>query len=238
MMLFGHRGAAALAPENTLPSFAAALEAGADGVELDIRLTADGRVVIMHDDNVSRTTDGRGFVSEMPFEAIRALNAAVRFPGWGDAARVPTLEEVLEVLTGRARIVVEAKGSFREGRFVPAAAVIEAAAPALAGVPDVLISSFDPAAVAAARALLPDVPTGFTSFDPDAGLATAVAAGHEECHIPQEAVTADFVRRAHEAGRRVLCWTVNTPRRMAELSAMEVDGVFTDDPAALRAALA
>jgi glycerophosphoryl diester phosphodiesterase len=237
MMIIGHRGAAANAPENTIPSFAAALEAGADGVEFDVRLTADGRAVLMHDDDVSRTTDGSGFVSAMSFDEVRALDASCRFPGWGEQAQVPTLDEALELLAGRARIVVEVKGSYHEGHLVPAAMVVEAVVKSLVMVPDVLVSSFDAAAVAAARALQPHIPTGFTSFDPDAGLAIAIATGHTECHIPQQAASADFVRRAHEAGRSVLCWTVNTPRRMGELSAMGIDGVFTDDPAVLRAAL-
>src|SRR5436309_2057147 len=102
MDVIGHRGGAELGPENTLPAIAAALAAGADGVEVDVRRTADGALVLMHDPDVARTTDGEGRVDATTLEDIRALDAGYRSaPGRNDRERsprvaVPTLEEVLE----------------------------------------------------------------------------------------------------------------------------------------------
>src|SRR5947208_14930169 len=95
--VIAHRGASARAPENTPAAFRAALEDGADGVELDARLTADDVVVVMHDDDLARTTNGTGRVSEMSFEQLRALLV-------GGSERIPTLEEVLALVGGRTAI--------------------------------------------------------------------------------------------------------------------------------------
>jgi len=110
--LIAHRGASARAPENTLTAFRAALEDGADGVELDARLTADDVVVVLHDDDVSRVSGAAGRVSEMTFEQLRAL--LVR-----GSERIPSLTEVLEVVSGRVDVVVEIKGAFGGARAIP-----------------------------------------------------------------------------------------------------------------------
>src|SRR5687768_13336705 len=121
MRLIAHRGASAVAPENTLPAFSEAIRAGADAIEFDVRLTADGSVVVMHDDDVSRTTDGDGFVSKLSLAQVRSLNAAARHPSWGGTEQVPTLEEVLAVVAGHVPVVIELKGALDGERYVSAA---------------------------------------------------------------------------------------------------------------------
>ena len=104
MLIYGHRGASGAHPENTLLAFRAALDAGVDGVELDVHATADGVPVVIHDRAVERTTDGRGYVDEMPLEHLRRLDA-------GDGQQVPTLAEVLELVGERAHLDIEIKGA-------------------------------------------------------------------------------------------------------------------------------
>lgn len=241
MLLIAHRGASAHAPENTIAAYRKALEAGPDGIEVDVRLTADGVPVLMHDDDTARTTATPGRISSMTLREVRALDAAARADGWGRREAVPTLEEFLALCAGRTRLFLELKGALRSDGYVPAEPVARAVAPMIAGVADVVVSSFDPVAVAAMRALAPGVATGIGClplFAPDWALEIAVAAGHAECHLPQDMIDADVVARAHEAGVRVLGWTVNEAGRLRALDAIGCDGVFTDDPAGARAALA
>lgn len=240
MILIAHRGTPLLAPENTLPAFRLALEAGADGIEFDVRVTIDGRLVVIHDDDPSRTTDGSGRIEAMTFAEVRMLDAGHAW-GWSERLQVPEAREVIAVAAGRARLYVELKASWRGGEFRSAAPVAEAILPLVVGVPGVTLSSFDPAAVAAVRAAAPEIPTGLGCaevFMLDWCLETSVAAGHQECHVSDRSVSVDFVRRAHNAGLRVLVWTVNESARLRELREWGVDGVFTDDLAGARAVLA
>jgi len=213
-----------------LAAFRAALEDGADGVELDARLTADNMVVVMHDDDVARTTNATGRVSEMSLEQLRAL----RVHG---TELIPTLVEVLDLVGGRTGIVVEIKGAFGGARAIPGEEVARAVVPLIDGVPNVTASSFDPGAVAVVRALAPAVPTAITigrHTGLDETLSLAVEAGHSEIHLPADVVDEAFVARAHEAARAVLAYTVNDRARARELEAMGIDGIFSDDPAGVR----
>ena len=229
MRVIAHRGASARAPENTLLSFRAALEDGADGVELDARLTADDVVVVMHDDDVARVSNSTGRISEMSFEQLRAVSVR------GEA--VPSLAEVLNLVGGHAGVVVEIKGAFGGARTISGDEVARAVVPLISGIPSVLVSSFDPGAVAYVRAVTPEIPTAITiggHADLDETIALALSAGHREVHLPAARVSADFVGRVHEAGLTVLAFTVNEAERARELEAIGLDGIFSDDPAGVR----
>jgi glycerophosphoryl diester phosphodiesterase len=104
MLIYAHRGASGAHPENTLLAFEAALAAGVEGIELDVHATADGVPVVIHDRAVERTTNGRGYVDELPLESLRRFDA-------GDSQQVPTLAEVLELVAGRAHLDIELKGA-------------------------------------------------------------------------------------------------------------------------------
>lgn len=104
-----HRGEHLAHPENTLPAFQAAIDAGADFFELDVRTTSDGRLILMHDGTVNRTTNGKGAVRDMTFEQIRALDAGARFPEKFSGTKVPTLEEALNLARGRIGVYVDCK---------------------------------------------------------------------------------------------------------------------------------
>jgi glycerophosphoryl diester phosphodiesterase len=229
MEVIGHRGGAALAPENTLDAIRAGLGSGADGVEIDVRLTSDGVPVLLHDPDVARTTSGRGRVGDLSSEEVRALG-------------IPTLEDVLEAVPVDRLLVVEVKGTPWDPGHDPTEPAARVTAETLAsrGPRRVVVSSFNPLALAVVRAISPELRTAVltsAAFDLASNLAAAVAGGNEECHVPVELLEPGFVRSAHDAARRVVAWTVNDPDVVRRCAEWEVDGVITDDPRMARNAL-
>ena len=211
----GHRGAAGLEPENTLRSFRRAAEVGADAVELDLRLTRDGRLIVLHDADVDRTTNGRGPVAEMTLHELKRLDV-----GLGE--RVPTFEEVLEAtgLPIHAELkVVEAAGPL-------AASILERG---LAG--RVVPISFHPEALHQTKLSLPDLPVGLILGGASPNPA-AVARSVDATFVSLEAAYLDkaTVERCQRAGLRVTTWTVNEPEEMRRALETGVDGIVTDRP--------
>jgi glycerophosphoryl diester phosphodiesterase len=241
-LVVGHRGASIDMPENTLDAFRGALEAGADVVETDVRLTADGRAVVMHDAHVSRVTDGQGLVHQMTLAEIKRLDASA---GRGPRAEVPTLVEVLELVKGRAGINLEIKNIPGDPGFdSPREATLERAIGDLeqAGFEGpVLVSSFNWLTIERSKEIAPDLPTGFLTvagIAPTASLVYARGAGHQYV-LPNVAALLEageaFVREAHEAGMRVGTWTVDDPDVARQLFAWGVDAVATNDPVSILA---
>ncbi len=243
-IVVAHRGASAAYPENTLPAFEAALDLGAPVVELDVRLTADGYAVVMHDADVSRTTDGSGLVHELTLERLRTLNAgAPQAP-----AGVPLLEEVLDLVSGRGGVAIEIKNLPGDpGYRDDGEPAVEAALSAVERVGfdgPVLVVSFNPRSIAAARAADTGVLTGLLTTDAIPlidGVAFARAEGHDFVLPGSRGLLAsglDAVPAAHEAGVRVGTWTVDDPRTFGELVDAGLDAVATNDPAMGLAVLA
>lgn len=244
MKVFGHRGAAALAPENTLEAVDAALAAGADGFECDVRRTRDGRLVLMHDASVDRTTDGTGRVADLTLEQIRGLDGRGPFRAAPPRPRaaVPTVEEVLDRAAGRCTVILEVKGGPPGAGEGP----VEETAAALASLLEgrsprgLVVSSFSPAALAAVRRLRPGLATALLTgpgVDPASAVGAAREGGHGACHLPDARVDRAAVERAHAAGLEVVAWTVDVPARVRELSTLGADGVISDDPGRALAAL-
>jgi glycerophosphoryl diester phosphodiesterase len=236
-LVVAHRGASVDHPENTLASFDAAARAGAEVVELDVRLSADGVAVVVHDPEVSRTTDGRGFVHELSLAELKRLDAA---PGRPDRAEVATLREVLDLLSGRAGVDLEIKNIPGEPAFdSPREAALEAAlrdleAAAFDG--DVLVSSFNWITIERCRELAPEVPTGFLTIgavEADAALVYARGAGHRWILPQLEAVLRageEVVGRAHADDVLVGTWVADEPATILRLAHLGVDAVATNDP--------
>lgn len=218
-LLIGHRGAPGHAPENTLASFAAAVALGVDGIELDVHL-ADGRLVVIHDQRLEKTTNGRGLVADQPFARLRRLDA-------GNGERVPTLDEVLDLVPEQLLLNVELK----------AAGTAEAVARRLAGEPRrLLVSSFDHAELARFHARCPAVPCAPLARHWRPSLRTAVAAVRARTlNLADRAATPTRLRQAMGWGCSCLIFTVDEPRRAAQLRSWGAGGVFTDYPDRLRA---
>jgi len=227
--VWGHRGALAYAPENTLPSFELALAQGADGVEFDVQLTKDGIPVVIHDEAVDRTTSGAGPVAGFTLARLQALDACAgrtEFAG----VRIPTLTEVLEVLApSSATINIELKNSVVEYPGLEEKVVAQVGA---FGVEDrVVVSSFNHESLLRVRKLAPELQLGVLYQDilvkP---WAYTRKLGIPAVHPPALAVTKKYVQRAHEAGVAVRPWGILGERMLRRLLRWGVDAVFVDDP--------
>jgi glycerophosphoryl diester phosphodiesterase len=226
-MVVAHRGASVEQPENTIAAFEAAIDAGADAVEFDVRMTADGHAVVMHDPDVSRTTDGMGIVSEMTLDEVRRFG-------------VPTLEEALRCMSGRAAVDMEIKNSPDEPGYRPdAEPAVEATLAALDEVAftgPVIVSSFNPRSIAHSRALRPDVPTGLLTWvdvDADDALSQATGQGHSWVlpFVTKVLEAGDgFGARVHEASALLGVWITDDPEIARQLFELGADAVATNDP--------
>jgi glycerophosphoryl diester phosphodiesterase len=237
-LVVAHRGASLAHPENTLPSFEGAIAAGADVVELDVRLTSDNQAVILHDLDVAATTDGSGFVHTLTLREVKRLDAS---GGHGPPVEVPTLREALDLLSGRAGVNIEIKNLPGEPSFdSPREAVARAVVGLLhetAFEGSVLVSSFNWLSIERTQELDPKIATGFlttAAMDPRASLVYAKSRGHTFV-LPQAPALFEagepFIREAHDEGIQVGTWTVDDPDAIRRLFEMGVDAVATNDPA-------
>lgn len=246
-LIFGHRGASAHAPENSLAAFHLAMTQGADGLELDTLLTADGQVVIMHDDEVDATTDGHGAVSALTLDQLRRLHLRAR--GKHTTATiepVPTLAEVLDAFGhGPITLNVEIKPT-KTADLAEAVAQLVVAHHATE---HVLLSSFDRGALAHIQEAHPDLRRAL--LYPNSSLAGVMAGlrnnlawltgahalGCEAVHPFWKLATPTVIERAHTLNLDVNVWTVDSEHDIRRLSAAGVDGIITNEPARARAAL-
>ncbi len=233
--VIAHRGFSGRAPENTLAAVRRAIEGGADMVEIDVLLSRDKEVVVIHDDTLERTTDGTGSVAGRTLEEIRRLDAG----SWFDAAfageKVPTLGEVLDLVRGRILLNVEIKGEAVtpeiEGGIVEK--VLRRVRKREMG-DQVILSSFAPEALVQARQLDPAVATASLynkELHRDSGpLEVMTAAGSRSFSVNARRLKPEILDACHRHGRPVAAYTVNEARKMRRLIAMGVDAIFTDYP--------
>jgi glycerophosphoryl diester phosphodiesterase len=231
--VIGHRGAAAYAPENTLESLREAARRGASWVEFDVKLTADGVPVLMHDDRLDRTTDGKGAVAATSYEQIRALDAGAWFAPAFAGARVPTLAAALDLLLAKGL------GANIEIKPCPGREV-ETAARAVAEIrrrwpsdrPAPLISSFRPESLAAAKAAAPELPRGLLIWEDGIATwrATARELGCATVHCSEHNLTADWAAEIRAAGYGLAVYTVNDPDKARRLVAWGIQAIITDAP--------
>jgi glycerophosphoryl diester phosphodiesterase len=220
----GHRGARTMAPENTIKAFSLAMDQGADGVELDVWLSQDGHLVVIHDGDVSRTTNGAGEVNALSLATLLALDA-------GQGERIPTLDEVFKALPDQAVVNIEIK-DYRANVGVEKA-VMEVV-DRHAAQHRIVISAFDPDTLRRMRVYRPDVALGYLTMG---GNATPLSIDYQAEHPHFSTTTPEFVRQAHEQNHRVNVWTVNEVEMMNALRAAGVDSIITDYPDRLAALL-
>jgi glycerophosphoryl diester phosphodiesterase len=236
-LVIAHRGAARSAPENTLAAFRKAAELGADGIELDAKLTRDGVAVCHHDRRLERTTDGAGRVLDQPWERVRRLDAGSHFSPAFAGEPIPRLADVLEELGRRLLVNVELTNYGSPADALPEIVVDLVARMRLEA--RVLLSSFNTIALRRCARLRPRLPLGLLlrrDQGPLRRIAFPLLAPHEAIHLGDDLVNAAGVRRFLQRGLRVHVWTVNTAERVRLLIRLGVNAVITDEPEmALRA---
>jgi glycerophosphoryl diester phosphodiesterase len=228
-----HRGYSAVAPENTLPAFAAALHGGATIVEFDVRTTADGVPVVIHDRTLERTTTGAGPVWEARFDEVRTLDAGAWFSAAYAGVRVPSLTETIDLLApAEAELLLEIKPPVA---LEQVKAIVEQLAER-----DLLartiVQSFDPDVVRMVGEAAPDVRRGLlrVRLEPDTP-ALAASLGVVCCNPPVADVTGEAATTAalQDAGVEIMPWTANDPAQWPALAAAGVAGLITDRVAEL-----
>ncbi len=215
MHVIGHRGCAGIEPENTLPAFHRALALGVDALECDIRRTRDGRLVVIHDAAVDRTTDGHGNVGDLTFAELQRLDA-------GGGARVPSLGEVLEAVGGTVPLWIEIK---EEACADPALREVTA----LGLRPHVSFISFRLESLAAAAAA--GIQTSALFHDPPAdAVDRCKAAEIQDIGVYFAACTPELRAQARAAGLGLWLWTPNTPADQRRCLTLRPDGIASDRP--------
>ena len=244
-LVVAHRGASAQAPENTMEAYRLGVEAGADAIELDVHLSQDGELAVIHDDTLDRTTDRTGSVSGFSMAALRRFDAGARFtdasgatPFAGRGLTIPTLPEVLDWLPDDVGLVVEIK----------ARAAVPAVVEALRGRSvreegRATVISFDEAAIEEAHALDPSLATGYLLVPGqplEPALRWATEHGHAAVHPYEGDLGMDpapALAQAMAYGRQLGCYVVNDPDRMKHLAVFGLWGFVTDVPDVARQAL-
>jgi glycerophosphoryl diester phosphodiesterase len=223
-----HRGASSRFPENTRAAFEGAIDAGADMCELDVQLSRDGALVVIHDDTVDRTTGGHGAVAAMTLEQLKRLDAGVSFGSESKGERIPTLDEVFTFVGGRCALNIELKSAGLEKKVCAAIRDHDALA-------TTIVSSFDWDALDRIRQLHPSVRVGLlASRWPVRLLGAATAIKAHAIHPRADIVTEDLCTAAHERLLDVYTWTVDDLDTMRKLIAYGVDGIMTNYPERLR----
>ena len=237
VILYGHRGARFEAPENTLTGFRHALRQGISAFEFDVHLSADDRLVVIHDPTVDRTTNGTGAVADMTVAELARLDARSIFPDWPEPASVPTLTEVLDTIAGADDMEIEIKTD-RPDRLQRVAELVLAAIRRYDIAARATVTSFDPVALEAVARLDPKQRRGFIAkFETPEDLATALRVGATHCAIPIKTGCAERVREAHDAGLRVTGWQGNAREDVQTLVAWGVDAITSDYPTLARSVL-
>jgi glycerophosphoryl diester phosphodiesterase len=237
--LVGHRGAAALAPENTLAGFRAAAAAGVTGVEFDVWLSADGVPVVIHDATLERTTSGKGPVAAQTAALLGTLDAGAWFAPRFAGERLPTLEATVALLAElglAANIELKSEGNGARPLAQAVAAVVARAWPA--DRPPPVLSSFDAGCVAACRDVAPGIPRALLVETPDAeALAAARSMACLAIHASHRRLNEKLTAMVKNGGWRCAAYTVDDPARARRLLAWGVDCVITNAPDRLKAAL-
>lgn len=237
-LIIAHRGFRARYPENTLSAFRASKDAGADMIELDVTLTRDRHVVVIHDATLDRTTNGKGPVADFTLEELRRLDAGGWFADGFSGERLPTLDEVLDLDHRPELINIEIKPEAYESGTPPDAIerqVVEAVV--RRGLTDrALISSFDWRILQSVSRLPSPPAIGLLRNGslPSDGIDICRTLGAFSWHCHHLALDRSQVDQLHDAGLKVFPYTVNSRRGMMKLVGFGVDGIFTDNPSLMR----
>lgn len=233
MQIFAHRGFSLQYPENTMTAFRKALEAGADGIEMDARLTQDGKIVIMHDPTIDRTTNGKGKVRDMLLQEILGLDAGIKKGVVFENERVPMLEQVFAELGGKLLLNIELC-NYDEGDNRQLANQTVELIEKYKLVDSVIISSFRFNNLVYVKDKNPGISCGLLAKQGLMGLFARNLLNHsvsvDALHPYYTDVNSGLIRKEQQCGRKVRAWTVNDPQDIRQLYELGVDAIFTDDP--------
>lgn len=221
ILVIAHRGASAYEPENTLRAIKRAIDLGADMIEVDVRATRDGHIVVIHDATVDRTTNGKGYVKDMTLKELKRLDA-----GLGE--RIPTLQEVISLVKGRAGLVIEVKVPGIEGEVLKMINEHKIS-------DDVIITSFHHPTLLRIKNLNERIQTGIIiASRPVRPAQLALDAKSDSIFPKYTYLDSEMVEDAHKHGLTIYPWTVNDLEDAELLIKMEVDGIVTNKPDILR----
>ncbi|WP_281238667.1 glycerophosphodiester phosphodiesterase [Flavobacterium praedii] len=220
ILKIGHRGAKGYEPENTLVSFEKALQMGADGIELDVHLSVDGHLIVIHDETVDRTTNGKGVVNQLTLQELKAFRI-------NDTYEIPTLEEVLDLVNQRCFVNIELKNQDTAEKVVQ---IIEH----YISVKNwnhahFLVSSFDWNALQQVRFLNDGIRIGvLTETDLDVAISFARFMKAAALHPDFQLLTNEYTTKIQEKGILVFPWTVNETDDIQKMKSFKVNGIITD----------
>jgi len=230
--IIAHRGASLYAPENTLHAFNLAILQGADAIELDVKLSADGQVVVIHDETINRTTGEHGRVRELSLEVLQSLDAGSHFDISFQGAQIPSLAEVLDNIGQRSILNIELTNYDKITDNLPEKVADLINSHNLRH--RTLLSSFNPIALVRIYRLLREVPIGLLSLSGKGGAWARSFIGklipYSSLHCEQSDVTTKLVSRTQAIGKKLFVYTVNREEDIYRMCTMGVDGIFTDDP--------
>jgi glycerophosphoryl diester phosphodiesterase len=243
-IILGHRGAKSIAPENTLASFQTALEIGVDMLELDVHLSKDGELMVIHDPKLSRTTDGQGMVCDFDRETLQALNAAAKFSGEKSFGiqHIPTLQEVYDLVGDQAAINVEIKTKADGSRYAGIEEKVAALVKHNGKIDTSVISSFNFPTIEKIQKLAPSlqchviVSGGFFQQKAKEGkteqdiVQEFVQRNYDLVAIEKSYLTNSLMALLNEAGIQEAVWIINDVDEMERYLAMGVDRLTSDDP--------
>jgi glycerophosphoryl diester phosphodiesterase len=229
--IVAHRGNSSAAPENTMAAFKSALDAGIRLVELDVHLSGDGQVIVMHDADVRRTTNGSGSLGNMTLAEIKELDAGTWFSPQFAGEKVPTLREVLNLIRGRAGVYIEIKDEDK----ILADKVLKLLADTGMSENAVIIS-FIEKSLARVKELAPEQITSLLSCNPDI-IERAIELNTDGISPAHGIVDRQFVEKAHKAGFFVAVWTVDEPEDLQRMLEAGVDTITSNKPETIKALL-
>ena len=221
MVTIAHRGASGYEPENTLASFKKALAIGVDGIELDVHLSKDGHVIVIHDSLVNRTTNGSGFVKNKTLSELKKLNA-------GNGERIPTLEEVFDLVNKRTTVFIELK---ERGTSLPVSKIIQEYVKKKKWKYDnFFVISFNHNELSEFKRLVPQVKIGAIIIGIRIQLDKYEKMGAYFVMMWSKLVRKSIIEDAHKRGLKVFSYTINTKNEAKRMKALGIDGIPSNYP--------
>lgn len=230
--VFAHRGVSAQAPENTLAAFQLALDQNVDGIELDVRMSADGQVVVIHNSTIDHTTNGKGAVRKLSFHNLREFDAGSWFSPEFAGERIPSLDEVLNLVEDKLITNIELKSYGFPGDQLPKKVSEIVKRHGLGK--RIMVSSFRPLTLFKIKKLMPDVPIGLLMFPEIRGAIVMMIFGGSKKFFSINphfsSFTPKMLQQVKIKGKKVIAHTVNESEDIRRLFDMGIDGIITDNP--------